>query len=51
MYVDDTHITFANNMNNNIQNINSVLNEDLAGVEKWLTANKLTLDACKTELC
>ena len=43
MYVDDTHITFANN---NIQNINTVLNEDLAVVEKWLTANKFTLLKC-----
>ena len=35
MYVDDTHINFASS---NIQNINTVLNEDLARVEKWLTA-------------
>ena len=40
-----THISFAGN---NIQNINTVLNEDLARVEKWLTANKLTLNASKT---
>ena len=33
MYTDDTHITFASN---NIQNINTVLNEDLARVEKSL---------------
>ena len=46
MYADDTHITFAIN---NIQNINTVLNEDLARVEKWLTADKLTLNASKTE--
>ena len=46
-YADDTHITFASN---NIQTINTVLNEDLAKVEKWLTANKLTLNASKTEL-
>ena len=46
MYADDTHISFAGN---NIQNINTVLNEDLARVEKWLTANKLTLNASKTE--
>ena len=46
MYADDTHISFASN---NIQNINTVLNEDLARVEKWLTANKLTLNASKTE--
>ena len=46
MYADDTHISFAGN---NIQNINTVLNEDRARVEKWLTANKLTLNASKTE--
>ena len=46
MYADDTHITFASN---NIQNINNVFNEDLARVEKWLTANKLTFNASKTE--
>ena len=46
MYADDTHISFASN---NIDNINTVLNVDLARVEKWLTANKLTLNASKTE--
>ena len=46
MYADDTHIAFASN---NIQNIKAVLNEDLARVEKWLTANKLALNASKTE--
>ena len=46
MYVDDTHISFASH---NIDNINTVLNVDLARVEKWLTANKLTLNASKTE--
>ena len=46
MYADDTHITFADNT---IQDINTVLNEDLARVEEWLTANKLTLNASKTE--
>ena len=46
MYADDTHITFASN---NIQNINTVLNEDLARFEKWLTAYKLTLNASKTD--
>ena len=47
MYADDTHLTFASN---NILNINTVLNEDLARVEKWLIANKLTLNASKTEV-
>ena len=46
MYADDTHTAFASN---NIQNINTVLNEDIARVEKWLTANKLTLNASETE--
>ena len=40
MYADDTHLTFASN---NTQNINTVLNDDLARVEKWLTANKVSL--------
>ena len=50
MYADDTHISFAGN---NIQNINTVLNEDLARVEKWLSANKLTLSLThlKLSLC
>ena len=47
MYADDTHLTFASN---NILNINTVLNEDLARVEKWLIANKLTLNTSKTEV-
>ena len=46
MYADDTHISFASN---NIENINTVLNVALARVEKWLTANKLTLNVSKTE--
>ena len=45
MYAEYTHITFASN---NIQNINTVLNEDLARVENSLTANNLTLNASKT---
>ena len=45
MYADVPHITFASNK---IQNINTALNEDLARVEKWITANKLTLNASKT---
>ena len=46
MYADDTQITFASN---NTKNISTVLHEDLARVEKRLTANKLTLSASKTE--
>jgi len=46
MYADDTHISFASNITDNI---NTVLNVDLARVEKWLSANKLTLNASKTK--
>ena len=46
MYAVDTHISFASN---NIETINIVLNVDLPRVEKWLTGNKLTLNASKTE--
>ena len=46
MYADDTHLSFANN---SIENIDLKLNEDLATVNKWLTANKLTLNTSKTE--
>ena len=48
IYADDTHLTFASN---NILYINTVLNEDLARVEKWLIANKLTLMHPKLRLC
>ena len=41
MFADDTHLSFANN---SIENI-----EDLARVNQWLTANKLTLNTSKTE--
>ena len=46
MYADDTHLTFASN---NIDDINSNLNQDLANVNEWLIANKLTLNQSKTE--
>ena len=45
MFADDTHLSFANN----IENIDLKLNEDLARVNQWLTANKLTLNTSKTE--
>ncbi|CAB3999982.1 RNA-directed DNA polymerase from transposon X-element, partial [Paramuricea clavata] len=46
MYADDTNLTFASN---NIDDINYHLNHDLANVNKWLIANKLTLNQSKTE--
>ena len=46
MYADDTHLTFASN---NIETINDVMNHDLSNVNTWLTANKLTLNSSKTE--
>lgn len=46
MYADDTHLTFASNC---VDTINEVLNRDLAKVNEWLIANKLTLNASKTE--
>jgi len=49
MYADDTHLTFASNNSNNIETINDVMNHDLSNVNAWLTANKLTLNSCKTE--
>ncbi len=46
MYADDTNLTFASN---NIDDINYHLNHDLANVNKWLIANRLTLNQSKTE--
>ena len=42
MYADDTHLTFASN---NIESINDVMNHDLSNVNTWLTANKFTLNS------
>jgi len=47
MYADDTHLTFASN---NIETINDVMNLDLSNVNTWFTANKLTLNSSKTEV-
>ena len=47
MYADDTHLTLACN---NIETTNDVMNHDLSNVNKWLVANKLTLNSSKTEL-
>ena len=46
MYADDTHLTFARN---NMKDIDFYLNQDLANVNQWLIANKLTLNQSKTE--
>ena len=41
MYADDIHLTFASN---NVKDMNLYLNQDLAKVNEWLVANKLTLN-------
>lgn len=46
IYADDTNLTFASN---DITHLEQGLNEDLAKVNEWLVANKLTLNKSKTE--
>ena len=46
MYADDTHLTYADN---DICSIEASLNQDLSNINRWLTANKLTLNMTKTE--
>ena len=46
MCADDTHLTYSYG---NIHSIQSSLNEDLLNINRWLTANKLTLNMTKTE--
>ena len=46
MYVDDTHMTYADN---NVGSIEPCLSKDLLNVYSWLNANKLTLNMTKTE--
>ena len=46
MYADDTYLTLAGN---SVDSIELNLNEDLASISEWLTANKLTLNKSKTE--
>ena len=46
MYADDTNLTFASNT---VDDIDYKLNQDLDNVNKWLIANKLTLNQSKTE--
>ena len=46
MYVDDTHLTHADN---NVGSNESCLSEDLLDLHTWLNANKLTLNMTTTE--
>ena len=46
MYADDTHLTYADN---DICSIETSLNQDLSNINRWLIANKLTLNMTKTE--
>ena len=46
MHADDNHWTYSNS---NIHSIQSSLNEDLLNINRWLIANKLTLNVTKTE--
>ena len=46
MYAVDTHLMLAGN---SVDSIELNLNEDLASISEWLTANKLTLNKSKTE--
>jgi hypothetical protein len=46
MFADDTQIGTSSN---NIDSIANILNEDLINVSDWMKANKLSLNASKTE--
>ena len=46
MYADDTHLTYSHN---DICSIEASLNQDLSNINRWLIANKLTLNMTKTE--
>ena len=46
IYADDTHITYAGA---DLSSIQTNLNHDLSNLNKWLTSNKRTLNATKTE--
>ena len=46
MYADDTHLIYADN---DICSIEASLNQDLSNINRWLIANKLTLNMTKTE--
>ena len=42
-------LIYVNGLPNNIESIANTLNEDLANVSDWMKANKLSLNASKTE--
>ena len=44
MFADDKSLSYQSN---NISQLNEVINEDLKQVEKWLNANKLSLNILK----
>ena len=46
MYADDTHLTYADN---DICSFEASLNQNLSNINRWLIANKLTLNMTKTE--
>ena len=46
MYADDTYLTYADN---DICSIEASLNQDLSNINRWLIANKLTLNMTKSE--
>ena len=46
MYADDTAISFSSD---NIEEIDAVVNAELACLEKWLQGNKLSLNIVKTQ--
>ena len=46
MYADDTHLTYADK---DICSNEASLNRDLSNINRWLIANKLTLNMTKTE--
>ena len=46
MYADETHLTYASD---NVENIESYLNQDLENIYSWLRANRLTLNMTKAE--
>ena len=46
MYADDTAISFSSDK---IEEINTLVNAELACLEKWLQSNKLSLNIVKTQ--
>ena len=46
MYADDTNVTFCAA---NIPDLDSQINSDLKYIDRWLKANKLSLNVAKKE--